>query len=395
MAEARGRRVRSRSASARRCSTSASRSPPCGPPRSREPPASPGDALDLAWCGGDLGVEACAAHGRARARARALASAWQTASRARAGSQEGSLLRAPVDAARGRPRDVLGFKAGPRNLRARQGPRPPRLGRRRRRPRMLAACSSSCGGSLSALEEWRALPGGRAGTRDRPRPRHRCAARSRPDFQPLPRSARRAMRRSRAARQLRRGDAARGYAFDAGLFFMAYQRDPRRQFVPVQRRLAERDALTPYTKHVGSAAFAVPPGARPGGFARGGALYGRDQRVSASSASCRPPTAVSSSPAAGSPASASPTPPPPRPGDQRQVEGLMGGDGEGVRRRPAPARRRARPARTRRRARRARGRARTAPPAGRARAPARGRRGWGGRWSWSRAQGGRPSPGYL
>ena len=58
----------------------------------------------------------------------------------------------------------------------------------------------------------------------------------------------------------------RGYAFDAGLFFMAYQRDPRRQFVPVQRRLAEQDALTPYTKHVGSAVFAVPPGARPGGF---------------------------------------------------------------------------------------------------------------------------------
>ena len=68
---------------------------------------------------------------------------------------------------------------------------------------------------------------------------------------------------------------------------MAYQRDPRRQFVPVQRRLAEQDALAAYTTHVGSAVFAVPPGARPGGFL-GEGLFGAlraRQRVSVSSAS--------------------------------------------------------------------------------------------------------------
>jgi len=69
----------------------------------------------------------------------------------------------------------------------------------------------------------------------------------------------------------------RGYSFtdgidtrlgqlDAGLFFIAFQRDPRRQFVPLQRRLAANDALNEYVAHNDSALFAVPPGVAPGGF---------------------------------------------------------------------------------------------------------------------------------
>ena len=53
---------------------------------------------------------------------------------------------------------------------------------------------------------------------------------------------------------------------DAGLFFLAYQRDPRTAFVPVQRQLAAKDSLNEYLKHVGSAVFAVPPGTAPGGW---------------------------------------------------------------------------------------------------------------------------------
>ncbi|GHC59430.1 iron uptake transporter deferrochelatase/peroxidase subunit [Streptomyces violaceochromogenes] len=63
----------------------------------------------------------------------------------------------------------------------------------------------------------------------------------------------------------------RGYSFtdgtdglgrlDAGLFFLAYQRDVRKGFIPVQRSLAA-DALNEYIQHVGSALFAVPPGVR-------------------------------------------------------------------------------------------------------------------------------------
>ncbi|MGN6501993.1 MAG: deferrochelatase/peroxidase EfeB, partial [Pseudolysinimonas sp.] len=51
---------------------------------------------------------------------------------------------------------------------------------------------------------------------------------------------------------------------DAGLFFISFQRDPA-QFITVQRSLAGHDALNEYIKHVGSAIFAVPPGARRGG----------------------------------------------------------------------------------------------------------------------------------
>ncbi|HWG22944.1 Dyp-type peroxidase [Actinospica sp.] len=47
---------------------------------------------------------------------------------------------------------------------------------------------------------------------------------------------------------------------DAGLFFIAYQKDPRRQFVPIQTRLGQRDNLNEYIRHTGSALFAVPPG---------------------------------------------------------------------------------------------------------------------------------------
>ncbi|MFF7810728.1 iron uptake transporter deferrochelatase/peroxidase subunit [Streptomyces sp. NPDC007945] len=64
----------------------------------------------------------------------------------------------------------------------------------------------------------------------------------------------------------------RGYSFadgtdglgrlDAGLFFLAYQRDVRAGFVPVQTALARADALNEYIQHVGSAVFAVPPGVR-------------------------------------------------------------------------------------------------------------------------------------
>lgn len=53
---------------------------------------------------------------------------------------------------------------------------------------------------------------------------------------------------------------------DSGLLFAAYQRDPAGQFVPVQRRLAEADALNEWTTTVGSATFAVLPGVGEGEY---------------------------------------------------------------------------------------------------------------------------------
>jgi deferrochelatase/peroxidase EfeB len=48
--------------------------------------------------------------------------------------------------------------------------------------------------------------------------------------------------------------------------FLCYQADPRRQFIPIQRRIAGADGLSEYISTVGSAIFACPPGAEPGGY---------------------------------------------------------------------------------------------------------------------------------
>ncbi|GAA3938753.1 Dyp-type peroxidase [Actinomadura viridis] len=53
---------------------------------------------------------------------------------------------------------------------------------------------------------------------------------------------------------------------DSGLLFASYQADLARQFVPVQRRLAESDQLNLWTTPIGSAVFALPPGCGPGGW---------------------------------------------------------------------------------------------------------------------------------
>ena len=60
---------------------------------------------------------------------------------------------------------------------------------------------------------------------------------------------------------------------DAGLFFIAYQKDPRKQFVPIQRRLGQHDLLNEYIRHTGSALFAVPPGLAAAGDYYGKSLF--------------------------------------------------------------------------------------------------------------------------
>ncbi|WP_342801058.1 Dyp-type peroxidase [Nocardia sp. No.11] len=53
---------------------------------------------------------------------------------------------------------------------------------------------------------------------------------------------------------------APGQVSNSGLLFVAYQRDIAAQYLPVQARLAEFDALNQWTTPVGSAVFAIPPG---------------------------------------------------------------------------------------------------------------------------------------
>ena len=64
---------------------------------------------------------------------------------------------------------------------------------------------------------------------------------------------------------LRRGynftDGTDGFGhLDAGLFFIAFVRNPETQFIPLQSRLARSDLLNEYITHTGTGIFAVPPG---------------------------------------------------------------------------------------------------------------------------------------
>lgn len=59
---------------------------------------------------------------------------------------------------------------------------------------------------------------------------------------------------------------------ETGLLFAAYQADPVRQFLPVQRRLAEGDLLNLWTVPVGSAVYAVLPGCAEGDWLGRGLL---------------------------------------------------------------------------------------------------------------------------
>ncbi len=47
---------------------------------------------------------------------------------------------------------------------------------------------------------------------------------------------------------------------DAGLFFIAFVRDPDEHYIPMQTRLSAQDGLMEYLQHTGSGLFAVPPG---------------------------------------------------------------------------------------------------------------------------------------
>lgn len=77
---------------------------------------------------------------------------------------------------------------------------------------------------------------------------------------------------NKGVRMLRRGynftDGSDGLGhLDAGLFFIAFVKDPRTHYVPMQMAMARQDTLSvEYLQHTGSGLFAVPPGVQPGGY---------------------------------------------------------------------------------------------------------------------------------
>src|SRR5919197_2792367 len=247
-------------------------------------PPLPGDELDAERSGGDLCVQACADDPQVAFHAvRNLARIGRGAVTVR-WSQLGFGRTSSTSRAQATPRNLMGFKDGTRNLKAEDadalarhvwvgGDRPGERSWLRggtylvaRRIRML-------------IEVWDRAP---LGDQEKTIGRHKASGAplggreefAAPDFARLPVDSH--VRLAAPANNDGTALLRRGYSFtdglhdrlgqlDAGLFFLSFQRDPE-AFVRVQRRLGSSDALNEYIKHVGSAVFAIPPGAPRGGW---------------------------------------------------------------------------------------------------------------------------------
>lgn len=202
-------------------------------------PAFAGDDLDPARCGGDACVLLCAEEDPSELLARFGTPRWQ-----RHGTRTGA----------------LGFRDGTMNPR-----RPLDLDRHvwvsgRDRSFML-------GGTYLVVRDihvdpgWHRLPAHR---QERIIGRHKRTGAplsgrllyEKPDLERLPERShiREASPRTAGVTVLRRG-----YDTPEGLLFLAFMKDPRRQYVPLQRHLAAHDALHAYQRAKGSAVFAVLP----------------------------------------------------------------------------------------------------------------------------------------
>ena len=259
------------------------------PPALRPLPALPGDELNALESGGDICVQACADDPQVVFHAiRDLARIGRGTVTMR-WSQLGFGRTSTTSRGQETPRNLFGMKDGTANIKAEDteamdryvwvddGPAWMRGGSYlvTRRIRMRSRSGTA--------PRWGTRRGRSAG-------RSTAARRSagNDEFDPLPLAEKGARRqagdpgeRPRAARLGAENDGVRilrrGYSFtdgvdqslgelEAGLFFIAFQRDPEKQFVALQRKLGVHDALNEYIKHVGSAVFAVPPGARRGGW---------------------------------------------------------------------------------------------------------------------------------
>jgi deferrochelatase/peroxidase EfeB len=255
----------------------------------REIPPLPGDELDAAESGGDICVQACsddpqvafhAIRNLARIGRGTVVMRW---------SQLGFGRTASTSRSQATPRNLMGFKDGTANIKAedtaamdryvwvgREGPAWVRGGSYlvSRRIRMLLEVWDR-----SALEDQEQTigrakySGAPLGENEEADPLDLEAEKGGKPLIPVDAHVRLASASVNDGERILR----RGYSFtdgvdeslgelEAGLFFICFQRDPQRQFVAIQRRLGSGDALNEYIKHVGSAIFAVPPGARTGGY---------------------------------------------------------------------------------------------------------------------------------
>ncbi|WP_102510759.1 iron uptake transporter deferrochelatase/peroxidase subunit, partial [Sanguibacter massiliensis] len=249
-------------------------------------PHFPGDTLDPARTGGDLVVQACADDPQVAVHAvRNLARLAFGAATVR-WSQLGYGRTSSTSQAQATPRNLFGFKDGTANIMAEETAELAThvwvdaaddagagwlaggtyLVARRirmtietwdrahlREQETLIGRTKGTGAPLSGGEEHTAPDFARAGREGTPL------------IDPASHVAMAHPSNNGGVRMLRRGynytDGSDGLGrLDAGLMFLAFVRDPARQFIPMQTRMARDDLLVEYLRHTGSGLFAVPPG---------------------------------------------------------------------------------------------------------------------------------------
>lgn len=249
-------------------------------------PHFPADALEDARCGGDLAVQACADDPQVAVHAiRNLARiAFGTA--AVRWSQLGYGRTSSTSTQQATPRNLFGFKDGTANLKAEE----PGMADEHLwvAPGDDPAATWLSGGSFlvarrirMTIETWDRAPlreqevvVGR--TKGSGAPLSGGEEFTEPDFEAAGRGGKPLIDAAShvalahptangGARMLRRGynytDGSDGLGrLDAGLFFLAYVRDPATQYIPMQNTLARHDLMSEYLRHTGSGIWAVPPG---------------------------------------------------------------------------------------------------------------------------------------
>lgn len=258
-------------------------------------PHFPGDTLEDVRCGGDLAVQACADDPQVALHAvRNLARLAFGTAQVR-WSQLGYGRTSRTSSAQRTPRNLFGFKDGTANVVAEDHDA---LGEHVWvDPSDDPAAAWLAGGSYlvarrirmtietwdrSSLEEQEAVVGRTKGSGaplsgggENTEPDfHRAGRGGKPLIDPASHVALAHPTANGGARMLRRGynytDGSDGLGrLDAGLFFLAFVRDPARQYIPMQTALAKHDLMSEYLRHTGSGIWAVPAGV-PRGAALGG-----------------------------------------------------------------------------------------------------------------------------
>jgi deferrochelatase/peroxidase EfeB len=264
--------------------------PALRPPGLAELPRFTLDQLDPTTSGGDLCIQACADDPQVAVHAVRNLVRMGFGTTAVRWSQLGFGRTSSTSTAQATPRNLFGFKDGTRNLKAEDGPELDRhlwvqpgdgpawldggsylVARRIRmhieiwdrtslsEQEVIVGRTKGEGAPLGATGEFDAAD--LAATGEDGEPRIAAAAHIRlasPEA-------------LGGVRILRRGynfvDGSDGHGhLNAGLFFVAFMRDPHAQFVPMQRALANSDVLMEYIEHTGSAVFACPPGLADGQY---------------------------------------------------------------------------------------------------------------------------------